>query len=350
MIYLGIAVIAPQLVHSKPIVDSHTHILSPQLAEPFQMPSRTAANLISEMDASGVVHAFVLSEAYTTWFLPDSKELAVNENNFVAAEVAQFSSRLTGFCSAPLQEEWFFEEIRRCLELGGMKGIKLHLANNGIDLSSENDKEKVRKLLSLAAQKNIPVLIHPAVDSQEDFMNYLVTLVFSPAKVITAHGLGLNFRYWTLLDEFADPQKYFSNLYMDTSTLLDDFSTAPVSVKQELIWSIKKLGAHKLLWGSDTPVVSIKPSLESLITFADVGLGQYRLTVTDLRKIQCENAASIMMSLADINCEQEDLIGHSAHSPIARLDHLQVLSRIQSELQKIRIFDSPSDQRFLDIQ
>src|SRR5258705_5347071 len=123
-----------------PYADYHQHLFSPALAalmspappaKPFQ--AITASDLVTLLDAAGIKRALVLSAAYI-WSQPRRKvendyEKVKADNDWTAEQVAQFPSRLVGFCSTNPVREWALEEMARCAKNPNFHGLKLHFGN-----------------------------------------------------------------------------------------------------------------------------------------------------------------------------------------------------------------------------
>ena len=83
----------------------------------------------------------MLSDAY--WFdsrrderEPDDTVLPKvrAENDWTAAQVAQFPDRLVAFCSFNPLREYALAELNRCAKSGSFRGLKLHFNTSGVNL------------------------------------------------------------------------------------------------------------------------------------------------------------------------------------------------------------------------
>ena len=116
-------------------MDVHTHVMSPELASLLAgpgAPASTADDLIDRLDEAHVRQAVVLSLAYMQ-VLPDDAAIRA-ENDYTAAEVRKYPDRLIGFCGVNPLRASALDEIDRCADDLGMRGIKIHLPSSGVDL------------------------------------------------------------------------------------------------------------------------------------------------------------------------------------------------------------------------
>jgi predicted TIM-barrel fold metal-dependent hydrolase len=129
-------------------------------------PVRTARDLVAALDSARVGKAIVASFAYFPG-APDAVPDATrdeytrvrDENDWVAAQVAQYPDRLVGFCAVNPLREYALREIARC-KTNGLPGLKLHLANARMDFSNPADVEKVRSAFAAANTERLPVIVH----------------------------------------------------------------------------------------------------------------------------------------------------------------------------------------------
>jgi predicted TIM-barrel fold metal-dependent hydrolase len=129
-------------------------------------PVRTAMDLIAALDSANVGKAIVASFAYFPGApdaVPDSTRdeytRVRDENDWVAAQVAQYPIRLVGFCAVNPLREYALREIARCKTVG-LPGLKLHLANARMDFSNPADVGKVRAAFAAANAERLPIIVH----------------------------------------------------------------------------------------------------------------------------------------------------------------------------------------------
>ncbi len=128
-----------------------------------------AADLIAMLDAAGIGKAVVLSEAF--WW--DSPQLATGdvrakvaeENDWTAAQVAQFPRRLTAFCSFNPVADHALAELERCAASKRFAGIKLSFAMSQVDIVKDDHRRKVQTIFAAANRHRLPVVVHLASGS-----------------------------------------------------------------------------------------------------------------------------------------------------------------------------------------
>ena len=146
-----------------------------------------------------------------------------------------------GFCylNPTLGEKPLCKELDRCIEFG-FRGIKLEIANNAREAI-------MNPLMKAAEQYGIPVLQHtwdtrnkPMRKTHSDPADTCaLARRFPNVAIIMAHLYGIGIR--GILEAKGLP-----NLYIDTSSCL------PFSGLLE--YAVEKLGAERLLYGSDIPI------------------------------------------------------------------------------------------------
>ncbi|HUF05358.1 MAG TPA: amidohydrolase family protein [Aridibacter sp.] len=158
------------------LYDHHAHILSPDLVRdwkslgvPFSRPDEFYSALPPDLSAGRVKRAFALSMAYlygSRWFgelkLSPEKELEAvrRENDFVAGVLKAEPKKLVGFCSANPSRDYALEEFKRCTKLPGMRGVKLHLLNSGVNTGDKEHLSRLRSVLAWAEEERVPMMIH----------------------------------------------------------------------------------------------------------------------------------------------------------------------------------------------
>lgn len=253
-----------------PLVDYHQHLVSPAFAPIVKMPERDGAALVQELDAAGIERAVVLSVGYSfadeRKGLTDPDRLTREQNDWTSAEVTK-NPRLIGFCSANPHREAALQELERCLNLPGMRGIKLHLGNSGISLRNDAHLARIQQIFALAQRKSAAVLVHMRARGgtnygAEDAQIFLDRLVAAAPdiEIVVGHFGGAGPGYPPQSDEvmavFAaaaertDPR--LRNLYFDVATIVTDESTpADASLVAQ---RIRQVGTKRVLYGSDLSV------------------------------------------------------------------------------------------------
>jgi predicted TIM-barrel fold metal-dependent hydrolase len=233
----------------------------------------TAAQLIEHLDSAGITRAVVLSVAY--WFgsklmpgaekgVPDAVEQArvTAENDWVAGEVAKYPSRLIGFCSVHPLKDYAIDEIGRCGKHPGLRGLKLHLANSGVDLRKPEDVEQLGRVFRAANQHRLAIVVHmrprlqPYGREDVDIMLREVLPQAPDIPIQIAHLAG-----WGSYDDAADQaadafaeaiarkDPATRNLYFDITTIV--FQGQAPELQERIAERIRQIGLRRIVYGSD---------------------------------------------------------------------------------------------------
>lgn len=253
------------------IVDFHTHIFSPEVisnreahllqeewfAHLYGPPGSRmarAAELIEEMDRSGVDRAVVCGFAWNSF------DLYVDTNSYIADAVARYPGRLVGFANVPPLHPGATRELERCLDLG-LKGIgELKPGGQGFDLDDDSGLEP---LLSLVKEHRLPILMHlsepvgrtyPGKGRTSPRKGYDFARRHPELKLVYAHwGGGLPF-----YELMPDVREALANVYYDCSAspYLYDPSIYRLAVEA--------VGSRKILFGSDFPLIPVERYLKEI--------------------------------------------------------------------------------------
>ncbi|MHC4536124.1 MAG: amidohydrolase family protein [Planctomycetota bacterium] len=214
------------------------------IQEPFDLPQTLLEMLpiIREVswNEDGNVHQNFL-DAYAgsinkdgTMMMADSvvKVLSQPDNDKVMKTVVQYPDRFIGWIfvnpAGPVDP---IEEIERCLQTGGMIGVKTHPYIHNYPLS---------QLVHTAAYcvgKDLPLLAHMGAGPGGDFK--LLPEKFPKLKIIYAHA-GVPYGPWAC--NYAGEKE---NVYVDLVSDLVDLNIANQA--------IQRAGVNKCLFGTDGP-------------------------------------------------------------------------------------------------
>jgi predicted TIM-barrel fold metal-dependent hydrolase len=266
------------------------------MGEPRTVAPVTAGFLVPLLDSAGVRRALVLSIAYQFGEGRDEKPnewpQVREENDWTAGQVERYPDRLRAFCSFNPLKSYALQELDRCAKSGRFRGIKLHFANSGVDLTNAADVEKVRKVFAAANDRHLPIVVHFAPNGVPFGRVYAQTFIdrilpSAPDIPIQIAHLGsagrLDPRADSALAVFAegiagsDPR--MKNLWFDVATAV----TPQISRKNaELVaHRIRQIGVERILYGSDTPDKDHMKPAEGWAAFRD----KLPLTPDELRTI-----------------------------------------------------------------
>jgi uncharacterized protein len=254
--------------------DHHMHVASVDLCrlvgdclDSNRPPAVFAADAIAVLDRANVSKGVILSCAYL-YGMPSlhlkPQDIATRtrrENEFTAAEVARYPSRLVGFLSVnPLQDS-AIDEIRHWKGSHELVGLKLHFPTSAVNMRIAAHRRRVASVLSEAAAEHIPMVIHvgggkfDAPDAELFIRDVLPSAGESWVQIAHAGGGmpsvdGNNLR---VLRIFAD---HISKDDPVTRHLLFDLSYVPApqetpQVISALALQVRRIGIKRFLFGSD---------------------------------------------------------------------------------------------------
>ncbi|MBU6374491.1 MAG: amidohydrolase family protein [Bdellovibrionales bacterium] len=226
---------------------------------PHLLVESTAEDLIDAMDAAGVDQTLVIAHPpFCT-------------NEFVLQACEQNPDRLIAVANVPKGSDDPAATLRGYIERGA-KALKIHPAADGEGV----DCARYRALLEVAQECRIPVILHtgcihnrlffkdPHLGKVELFTPWFEA--YREVKFILAH---MNFHEPLKAIELCE---LYSNLYVDTSW-------QPPEVISE---AISKLGADRVLFGTDWPFVGTNISLGKSRIEEGVQSGVYTREQADL--------------------------------------------------------------------
>lgn len=203
------------------VIDAHNHLGDRPGAR------QTGAELVAKLDAAGVDKAVVFPFVEGNF-----------TNDFVKNAFDEFPDRLIPYCAVNPWELDAVDVTRQCIAEWGFKGLKLHPTINGFHLA---DNDLVGPLFQLAEELDFPIIVHGASDLFNSPPEFALMAQRYPRVALMMAHMGF---FWSVEQaiEFAGQ---FENLYLETSR-------APIF---EIQTAVKRIGAHKVIWGTDSPFV-----------------------------------------------------------------------------------------------
>jgi predicted TIM-barrel fold metal-dependent hydrolase len=264
--------------------DHHMHLASVALCRRVgeclssnHPPAVFASDAIAALDHANVSKGVILSCAYL-YGLPSlhltAHDIAIRtrrENEFTAAEVQKYSTRLVGFLSVnPLQDS-ATAEIRYWKGNPYLIGLKLHFTASAVNLRSASDRRKVASVVGEAAAEHIPIVIHvgggkfDAAEAELFIRDVLPRAGESWVQIAHAGG-GLPSRdgnHLRVLRTFAD---HIVNDDPVTRHLLFDLSYVPAPHEEGPAFAaqIRRIGIKRFLFGSDFNVLTPEEEIKYL--------------------------------------------------------------------------------------
>lgn len=257
--------------HTPVIVDTHTHIFPPEVRdqrdeylarddgfrELYASPKAqiaTADELLASMDAAGVDRSVACGFAWR------DAELCRQHSDYLLEAAQRSGGRIIPFCTVLPSDKGARDELKRCA-VAGARGVgELRPAQQGYRLADSDEAE----LLSWAAEAyDLTLLFHASEPVGHRYPGkaglpvdelYAFISDFPTARVIAAHwGGGLPF--YALMPEVRDA---LAEVFFDTAA--SSFLYRPEVYAR----AVELVGADRILFGSDFPLVSQERALREL--------------------------------------------------------------------------------------
>ena len=254
------------------IIDFHTHVFPPQIkknrskyidSDPCfailysekNAKLATADELIASMDKAGVDISVIVNIGWTT------HELCVETNDYILESIARYPQRLIGFCTVqPHSYEAAITEIERCAK-AGIRGVGE--IRPDIQLFDLRDEEVIEPLIKVIRKHKLILLTHASEPVGHNYpgkgaitpdMLYPFITSYPDLTIVCAHwGGGLPF--YALMPEV---KQAMNNVFFDTAA--SPFLYSPQIYNQV----IQLVGAEKILFGSDYPLLAQSRLLEEI--------------------------------------------------------------------------------------
>jgi len=260
-----------------PVADYHQHLFSPALAallatRPGGPQGITARDLVALLDSAGIRRALVLSVAYMygspVRTFDDEYAKVRAENDWTAAQAAQYPERLRAFCSFNPLKEYALDELARCAKDPRLRhGIKLHFGNSDVQLDNPAHLERLRRVFRAANDHRMAIVVHLRASISRKrpygaaqariFLEQLLPLVPDvPVQVAHLAGTGPGYddppadsAMAVLAQAVQNHDPRTRRLWFDVATIADlniSAANAALAVKR-----IRQVGIERILYGSD---------------------------------------------------------------------------------------------------
>lgn len=312
------------MVQGRRVVDTHHHLWSPgfvaskgdlvrSMTKDLPSLAWRPESSIALMDEAGVSRTILSHAAPGVWFgdVKEGRYLSREVNEFAAASVEKFPSRLGFFASIPLPDtEGSLAEIAYALDVLGADGIVLMTSYGEKYLSDERFIPVLEELNRRKAvvyvhpckhpccNNLIPELPDPFLEFVFDTTRTIASLLFTGSLYRTrdirwlfSHGGGTLPMVAGRISGYATLNRKF-DVVMPDGPMAElrrlYFDTANVTHPESLAGLRKFAAADHILFGSDAPMIPIAVQLERLRT---AGLAE-----VELQAIEHGNA-DLMMPL-----------------------------------------------------
>jgi predicted TIM-barrel fold metal-dependent hydrolase len=261
--------------------DHHMHLASADLCRLVgeclpsnDPPAVFASDAVHALDEAHVARGVILSCAYL-YGLPSlhlpSNDIAAKtrlENEFTAAEVAKFPTRLVGFLSVDPLRTSAIDEIRHWSGSRVLVGLKLHFPASAVHMRNPSERRHVERVFKAAAAQHLPIVIHIGGDDFDDSDAEIFIRTVLPSAgsswVQVAHAGGgyppdKRARVLrTFADHIAQDDPLTRHVLFDLAYVPapEDDAAAVISLMRE----VRRIGIERFLFGSDFNVLT--PSQE----------------------------------------------------------------------------------------
>ena len=159
----------------------------------------------------------------------------------------------------PYDGQAALEELSR-VAARGVKVLKLHPHTQRFDA----DDPRVLTLVKQAGTLGLVVLMDNANILPGDSERLFNLAVKAPkTKFVFAHIGAMNFRFWNMLALARTAEDFFAdNIYFDISATVVLVADSPV--EPEFVWTLRNVGTHRVLLGSDYPQLPLDKAVAAL--------------------------------------------------------------------------------------
>jgi predicted TIM-barrel fold metal-dependent hydrolase len=268
---------SPASGQNAPVADHHQHLFSPAIAALLATGSSgpeaiTGSDVIALLDSAGIRRALLLSVAYLYGSprrtVEDEYAKVRAENDWTAAQAAQYPGRLLAFCSFNPLKPYALEELARCARDPGLRhGLKLHFGNADVQLDDSAHVAQLRRVFRAANDHRMAMVLHLRASTSRKrpygaaqariFLNEILPLA-SQVPVQIAHLAGTGPGYddppadsamAVLAEAVRQGDRRTRQLWFDVTTIADEkisAANAALAVKR-----IRQVGVDRVLYGSD---------------------------------------------------------------------------------------------------
>jgi predicted TIM-barrel fold metal-dependent hydrolase len=259
-----------------PRADHHQHLFSATMVALLDtthlLQPVTARNVIALLDSAGIRQAVLLSVAYIygspSRSIQDEYAKVRAENDWNAAQAAEYPLRLRAFCGFNPLKEYALQELARCAKDPRLRhGIKLHFGNSDVQLENAAHVEKLQRVFRAANDHHMAIVVHlrasisrkrpyGPVQARAFLEELLPAAPDVPVQVAHLAGTGPGYddapadSVMAVLAEAVqkgDPRT--RHILFDVATCVDrNISPAQAAL---VVKRIRQVGVERILYGSD---------------------------------------------------------------------------------------------------
>ena len=276
--------LAPSIAAQEaPGADHHQHLFSPAVLSMLKAsgadvpPVLAARDLVPLLDSAGIRRAVLLSVAYMygspSRTVEDEYAKVRAENDWTAAQAAEYPDRLIAFCGFNPLKAYALEELARCAADPNLRrGLKLHFGNSVVDYHNPEHIAQVRRVFLAANDRRMAIVAHLRASvtaklpwGREEALIFLNELLPAAPDVVVqiAHlasagspqDEGAQRALEVFVDAVARNDPRTHHVYFDATTLGE-----PPTPENAQRWAaaIKRLPT-RVLFGSDATTATATP-------------------------------------------------------------------------------------------
>ena len=254
------------------VIDAHTHLGDFKMVK-NGVRSWMAEDLVTRMDRTGVDVSVV---CHLISPLSDTVEFQP-ANDLVLDAVRRYPDRLVGVCVVnPKLGTSAVAEARRGLA-AGMRGIKVHPILHG---NFHIDSAVMDPIMAVAGEAGVPVVTHSDFGSRccTPYQVARLAVRFPAVRIVMLH-LGMD----------TDLVGHTPEIVEDCPNLILDTSCTPDLPYPVFVNPARRLGAARVMFGSDGPVCSVEANLAKF----EVARTLFNLTADERQRILGGTAAEV---------------------------------------------------------
>jgi predicted TIM-barrel fold metal-dependent hydrolase len=181
------------------------------------------------------------------------------KNNDRIIQLAKNNAQFIPICSIhPDDGDSAIVEMERVARLG-VRFLKLHPYSQHFEVSTANVGNVVKK----AGELKLIILFEGTFLFDADILGkYILLAATNPGtKFILTHMGGNEFTQYQVFMFLNRYSWYKRNIWVDIAATISEFAESPY--KENLIWTMEKVGTDRILFGSDFPLYNPANALES---------------------------------------------------------------------------------------
>lgn len=268
---------SPEEHYSGDVIDVHNHILFDEEAGSMNSTYKgTTDEILKLTEKTPIKYHGIITMA------KKGELTQTRKNNDRIIALSKENSSFFPICSVhPEDGDSALVEMTR-VSSKGVRFLKLHPNTQRFDVSSM----QVANLVKKAGELNLIILFEGTSLFDADILGKYILLGISypNTKLILTHMGGTQFSDYQIFMILNRYSWYKRNIWFDISATVFEYADSPY--KENLVWTMRKIGTDRILFGSDFPIYDPKETLKSFF--------QLNLTPEEEKQILYNNYYSIL--------------------------------------------------------